>query len=155
MPREDPDAGGSGPRDRVVVGVDGSGASMDALRWAVAQASSRGLTLEIVHVRVVRKVVSELIVGAEAEEEEILEQAVATARALAPDLEVHGYLEDPPAAGRLVEASRGAALLVVGSRGLGGFKELMLGSVSQQCVHHAHCPVLVVRPEPEVPARPD
>jgi nucleotide-binding universal stress UspA family protein len=47
----------------------------------------------------------------------------------------------------LIEASRGAVLLVVGSRGVGGFMGLMMGSVSTQCVHYSHCPVLVIREE--------
>jgi nucleotide-binding universal stress UspA family protein len=54
----------------------------------------------------------------------------------------------------LVAQARSADLLVVGSRGLGGFRELLLGSVSQACVHHAHCPVVVV-PDPARLARED
>ncbi len=134
---------------RVVVGVDGSVPSMDALRMGALQARNLGLPLEVVHARVIDQAVSQLIPGAETQEEAVLEQAVDEARAVKPGLEVVGRLVDPPPAARLVESSRGAALLVVGSRGLGGFKQLMLGSVSQECVHHAHCPVLVVRASEE------
>jgi nucleotide-binding universal stress UspA family protein len=55
-------------------------------------------------------------------------------------------ITDPPAAKALIESSVGADLLVVGSRSLGGFKRLELGSVSQQCAHHACCPVVIIRP---------
>ncbi len=64
---------------------------------------------------------------------------------LAPDVTVttHAHEENPAAA--LVAASKDADLLVVGTRGLGGFKGLLLGSVGQQCVTHAHCSVMIVR----------
>jgi nucleotide-binding universal stress UspA family protein len=62
-------------------------------------------------------------------------------------VEVERVVVEGPAGGALVEASRGAELLVVGSRGRGGFKGLLLGSVSQQCAHHAECPVVIVPPQ--------
>jgi nucleotide-binding universal stress UspA family protein len=61
-------------------------------------------------------------------------------------VEVQGVtVESRHPAQALVERSRGADLLVVGSRGRGGFKRLLLGSVSQQCAHHAECPVVIIR----------
>ncbi len=63
------------------------------------------------------------------------------------DVELSAIGEEHPAAA-LVRLSRSADLLVIGSRGLGGFVGLLLGSVGQQCVHHAACPVLVARPSP-------
>ena len=62
-------------------------------------------------------------------------------------LEVDCRMEVGSAAHALIEASRQADLVVVGSRGHGGFVGMLLGSVSNACTHHAHCPVVVVRPE--------
>jgi len=118
---------------------------MEALNWAATQARLSDAVLEVVHTRFLRKVVSELIDGAEQEEESILNRAVAQAREMEPAIEVVGSIQDPPTAKSLIDASRGARLLVLGSRGLGGFKELALGSVSHQCVHYAHCPVVILR----------
>jgi nucleotide-binding universal stress UspA family protein len=64
----------------------------------------------------------------------------------AGDIRIERRVVEGAAAAVLVEESRGADLLVVGSRGHGGFAQLLLGSVSQQCAHHAECPVVIVRP---------
>ncbi len=128
-----------------MVGVDGSARSLEALRWAADEAHRRGAVLEVLHARFARKELLELA-DAEGYEARTVEDAVVVARELAPDVEVVGRLTDPPADQALVDASRGADLLVVGARGLSGLQELALGSVSLQCVHHAHCPVVVVRP---------
>ena len=66
----------------------------------------------------------------------------------AEGIEVERRVVQGTPAAILVEESRGADLLVVGSRGLGGFRQLLLGSVSQQCAHHAECPVVIVRSKP-------
>jgi hypothetical protein len=65
-------------------------------------------------------------------------------RESAPDVDVEGRLAQGSAAKALVEGSAGAELLVVGSRGLGGFRELQLGCVSHECAQHASCPLLIV-----------
>jgi nucleotide-binding universal stress UspA family protein len=80
------------------------------------------------------------------DERAVLAAAVARVRTLEPTVHTAGRMTDPPAAKALIESSVGADLLVVGSRGLGGFKRLELGSVSQQCAHHAGCPVVIIRP---------
>jgi nucleotide-binding universal stress UspA family protein len=78
---------------------------------------------------------------------ELLEAAVAEAMAAEPGLDVIGELAEMRPAAALLGAARDADLLVVGSRGHGGFAGLLLGSVSSQCVHHAPCPVVVVPAE--------
>jgi nucleotide-binding universal stress UspA family protein len=80
----------------------------------------------------------------EAEAREFMEGVMSSAPST-DGLEVEWLAVPGNPAEVLIEASRGAALLVVGSRGVGGFMGLMMGSVSTQCVHHSHCPVLVVR----------
>jgi len=74
----------------------------------------------------------------------LLDEALDQARALEPELEIVGELAEMRAAPALLSAAADAELLVVGSRGRGGFKGLLLGSVSAQCVHHAPCPVVIV-----------
>ena len=77
--------------------------------------------------------------------ERVLREAVERVRSDHPSVAVETTVIEGPPARVLVDMSADADLLVVGSRGLGGFSGLLLGSVSQQCVHHAHCPVTVVR----------
>lgn len=76
----------------------------------------------------------------------IADKAVATVAKLAPAVECEALVLEGQPAEELLRAAKDADLVVVGSRGLGGFKRLMLGSVSDQVVHHATCPVLVVHP---------
>jgi nucleotide-binding universal stress UspA family protein len=75
----------------------------------------------------------------------MLREAVEQVRSDHPTVTVETAVIQGPPARVLVDLSADADLLVIGSRGRGGFSGLLLGSVSQQCVHHAHCPVTVVR----------
>ncbi|MDA8040434.1 MAG: universal stress protein [Actinomycetota bacterium] len=140
-------------RGRVVVGVDGSEGGHMALRYAAAVADWQGWTLHIVHTWHVNYPVAPYVmdfsqIGDAAKD--VAGQVVRDAEkdVLGDDcpLDIRRSIEEGPAARTLIKASEGADLLVVGSRGLGGFSSLALGSVGQACVHHAHCPVLIVRP---------
>jgi nucleotide-binding universal stress UspA family protein len=83
--------------------------------------------------------------GRRSQAEEVLREAVERVRGDHPAITVQTAVVEGPPARVLVEMSADADLLVVGSRGLGGFSGLLLGSVSQQCTHRARCPVTVVR----------
>ena len=139
----------------VVVGVDGSEGSHRALRWAAAEATARDDALELVHAWERPQAYAPLGLGAypidpepiQQAAKELLDDLVAKARALAPEIEVRGSLVEGAPVPALLEAARTADLLVVGSRGHGGFASLLLGSVSQQVVHHAPCPVVIVPEE--------
>jgi len=138
--------GGSLTREGlVVVGIDGTANSQDALEWAVREAVLRAVPLEVLHVRTFRREFSETVQGAEEDEEAILDRAIGRALELSANVRVLGHVADPPAAEALIEESRRADLLVVGGRGLGDFGALALGSVSHDCARRSHCPVVIVR----------
>ena len=131
---------------RVVVGVDGSDSNRDALRRAALEATAHRAHLEVLHAwnfldqpgpefdphygeRAARTKIDRFV-----------DETLGTDRSV----EAEVLTVNDHAASALVTASDGAFTLVVGARGLGGFKGLLLGSVSQHVVHHASCPVLVV-----------
>ncbi|MGV9809096.1 universal stress protein [Micromonospora chersina] len=140
-------------RGPVLVGVDGSESAGHAVRLAADEAVRRDAELVLVHVRtpergaVAPDAAAEATAAGQAESAELLAGAAARIRADHPVLSV---VERPVVAATpeqaLIEASGEAALVVVGSRGRGGFAGLLLGSVSQALVQHAHCPVLVAHP---------
>ncbi|MEU8047910.1 universal stress protein [Micromonospora echinofusca] len=133
----------------VLVGVDGSESAELAVGYAADEATRRGDGLVLVHVQPPDG--DGAADGAtrtpDAESAELLATAEAAVRGSHPGLAVEArVLRAPKAEQALVEASADAALVVVGSRGRGGFAGLLLGSVSQALVQHSHCPVLVARP---------
>ena len=133
---------------RIVVGVDGSPASIQALRWAVRQAGLTGAAVDAVcawqfPVSYGWAVTDDTDYGALAAE--ALEKAIAEARHLDESVEIRGQVVEQNAAQALLDAAEGAELRVGGSRGHGGFTGALRGSVSNHCVHHAACPVLVIR----------
>jgi nucleotide-binding universal stress UspA family protein len=149
----------------IVVGTDGSPSAQRAVSWALGEARVHGAELRLVHAWMVPLLdavpepwaigVQPLDPGNEQRVHDRLREAAAAlldgvvneAREREPTLRIEGELVEARPAHALIEASRDADLLVVGSRGGGGFAGLHLGSVSSQCVHHARCPVVVV-PDP-------
>jgi nucleotide-binding universal stress UspA family protein len=134
----------------VVVGVDGSPASIDALRWAADYARLAGAPLLAVsawHWPVAMVVSVPVPEGFDpiAEGQKTLDAILADELGKDPGFPVTTQVTEGAAAQALIAASHGARLLVVGSRGHGGFAGLLLGSVSEQCTHYAACPVVVVR----------
>jgi nucleotide-binding universal stress UspA family protein len=147
----------------VVVGVDGSPGARAALRWALREARLRNSPVRAVHAWMFGyiggsvegypywggSIGSYTSLGVDLNDlhraaEDLLDRALADVEDEAEGIEIERQIIQGPAADVLVRAASPYDLLVVGSRGHGGFTGLMLGSVSQQCVHHAHCPVVVV-----------
>ena len=139
--------------DPIVVGVDGSEQSTAAVRWAAHEAHRRHTQLRVVHAWVwpLYRVPLGPAPGAppgaglRAAAESVLAAACSTAHAVAEDLPVETSLEVGNSVSVLLRAAEGAALLVVGNRGLGGFTGLLLGSTGIAVSARARCPVVVVR----------
>lgn len=134
----------------IVVGVDGSPGAGGALAWAVDEARLRGAPLWILHAfpamrSLTGSTAHEYYPQVEKEAEDELERILAAAPDVSDIAAVTRAVRAGNPAEILIEESRSAALVVVGSRGLGGFAGLVLGSVSAQVSQHAHCPVVVVR----------
>ena len=144
---------------RVVVGIDGSEQARSALDWAAGEARLRSWALVAVHAYTIPPYLlapEPVPLGVVPPDPGLLEQLDATAQKLvaeelervaSDDLTVDGRVVSGPAADALLRAAEEGDLLVVGSRGLGGFKGLLMGSVSHQVAQHAPCPVVIVPTE--------
>jgi len=140
----------------IVVGVDGSGHSQRALERAMKEAAIRHVPLTVLTVHeAVRGYLGHMTVypddpertedarkAAQAETDEVLAGLTGPRPDSVTVKAVHGYPVE-----ELVDAGKDADMIVLGSRGAGGFTRLMMGSVSSQVVQHAHCPILIVPPE--------
>ncbi len=139
----------------IIVGIDGSAHSARALEWAIKEGALQHAAVTVITVNsvpaspwtgnptVLAQDPAELAKLRQAAEEmtvKVTSQLEGTRPASVTVRAINGF-----PAKELIDASRDADLMVVGSRGAGGFARLLVGSVSDQVVHHAHCPVMVVR----------
>jgi nucleotide-binding universal stress UspA family protein len=138
----------------ITVGVDGSHGAHRALEWAMKEAAARHTRLTVLTVHevaasawtgtpiILQADAPELQKASDAAQEAVAKAATELGESRPASVTVRAVNGFP--AQELIDASRDADLLVVGSRGTGGFARLLMGSVSNQVVHHAHCPVVVV-----------
>jgi nucleotide-binding universal stress UspA family protein len=143
---------------RIVVGIDGSEPSRRALRWAVDEARLRGAALTLVYAWPAPYYVPgpNVQIDPEFDQNEpavdlelangLVEDELERLGDLVAGIPIDRRVGQGQPVPMLLDAAEGAEMLVVGSRGRGGFKSLVLGSVSQQCILHATCPVVVMRP---------
>ena len=139
---------------KIVVGVDGSAGAAEALKWAIEEAKLRGSTLQIVcSWQYPLYVTAEPIYMPPPDQELVIQGATATVQKMIDDAGLAGSgvefsIETPQ--GRpgpeMVRLAEDADLMVVGSRGAGALRELLLGSVSHYCAHHSPCPIVLIRP---------
>ncbi|HZC99118.1 MAG TPA: universal stress protein [Actinomycetes bacterium] len=139
----------TGPR-AVVVGVDGSEASKDALRWALGYARQTGAEVHALSAwqyppsfAWAPAILDQI--DLEGDARRMLKGTVEEVAGAYQDVVVRSVVVEGPPALMLAKAAEHAQVLVVGNRGHGAFAGMLLGSVSTHCVHHASCPVVVVR----------
>lgn len=118
----------------LVVGVDGSQASLEAVDWAADEVGMHGLTLHVLHAA-----------GQDKGASDVVDAAVERVRERAPTVRVSSEVMPQEASAALIDKGRNAFALVLGSRGLGGLAGMLLGSVSLAVAARADCPVVVVR----------
>lgn len=142
----------TGTAGGIVVGVDGSQSSAAALRWALDEAERTGAAVRAVTAWETPTNWGKPVPVYPGDHPEVdvearLARIVGDSTAGRPSLRVTREVVEGHPAQVLIDRARGADLLVVGQRGFGGFAGTLTGSVSQKCVHHASCPVVVVPPE--------
>lgn len=140
------------PHGPVVVGVDDAPAAREAIRVAFAEAARRGVTLVAIYVWHEPAMAADTgalsalaLRDVKGEVEQFIDELIADSAAAYPHVAVERRVEVGYPASVLIDASRHKSLVVVGSRGRGGFAGLMLGSTSRAVLRDAHCPVMVVR----------
>lgn len=143
--------------NRIVVGVEGSKGSRNALRWALDEARHRQAVVEVVTAYLPTYVPAapdfgyvpldpvDLVEEVQKMQEGVIDEVLAAVGN--PDVTIERKLVKGRPADTLIMEAKGCAMLVVGSRGRGGFRGLLLGSVSQQIAQHSSCPVVIVRPD--------
>lgn len=144
----------------IVVGVDGSASSNAAVRWATAQAGRRNAPLRLVHVaaapsitNVMPAVPTEFEAWQDTQAREVLREATELVAQISAETGVSARIADTDIyhaapVPTLIDLSKGAEMIVVGSRGMGAFRRTLLGSASTGLIHHAHCPVAVIHDGP-------
>lgn len=136
---------------KIVVGIDGSESSLQALRWTLREAQLRKASVEVIHTWNVTPIVDPMGTGMFIPVDDlvaagngVIANAMKLVEDLVKDTKVTTRVVQGAASFTLLEASKTADLIVVGRRGHGGFIGLLIGSVAQQVAHHASCPSVIV-----------
>lgn len=136
---------------KIIVGIDGSQTSKEALRWAVRLGAALNYEVEAITAWefpvIVTMAGGGVLPGTWVPEDDAREVLQSAIREVAPNIK--GTIAEGHPAHVMIEASKRADILVIGSRGLGGFRGALLGSVSTAVTQHAGCPVFVVPPVPD------